>query len=133
MDAVPVPQSFFDFYYQAIGLKYLLMFAIFAPVGIATTVMATIFGRGVALGATLLFAVGIPIFIGMLGTFDGLIASYQVIAASTVYPKPGEIAQGMSMSLATLWVGMFLALPSYFLAAIGMAVRALKGEKTPGK
>lgn len=52
-----------------------------------------------------------PMF-GLLGTVDGMVASFQVIARSSTSPKPSELAQGISMALVTTLVGLWLAIPA---------------------
>lgn len=52
-----------------------------------------------------------PMF-GLLGTVDGMVASFQVIARSSTTPKPSELAQGISMALVTTLVGLWLAIPA---------------------
>lgn len=56
--------------------------------------------------------------VGLLGTVDGMVASFQVIAASTTQPKPSELAQGISMALITTLVGLWLAIPAILLFGI---------------
>jgi len=50
--------------------------------------------------------------VGLLGTVDGMVASFQVIAMSDTQPKPSELAQGISMALITTLVGLVLAIPA---------------------
>jgi biopolymer transport protein ExbB len=50
--------------------------------------------------------------VGLLGTVDGMVASFQVIAMSSATPKPSELAQGVSMALITTLVGLWLAIPA---------------------
>lgn len=50
--------------------------------------------------------------VGLLGTVDGMVASFQVIARSSAQPKPSELAQGISMALITTLVGLVLAIPA---------------------
>ncbi|HWA99758.1 MAG TPA: MotA/TolQ/ExbB proton channel family protein, partial [Pirellulales bacterium] len=50
--------------------------------------------------------------VGLLGTVDGMVASFQVIASSTTQPKPSELAQGISMALITTLVGLWIAIPA---------------------
>ena len=52
-----------------------------------------------------------PMF-GLLGTVDGMVASFQVIARSSTTPKPSELAQGISMALVTTLIGLWLAIPA---------------------
>jgi biopolymer transport protein ExbB len=50
--------------------------------------------------------------VGLLGTVDGMVQSFQVIALSNATPKPSELAQGVSMALITTLVGLWLAIPA---------------------
>ncbi len=50
--------------------------------------------------------------VGLLGTVDGMVASFTVIANSSVTPKPSELAQGISTALVTTLVGLWLAIPA---------------------
>ncbi|MFM7845969.1 MAG: MotA/TolQ/ExbB proton channel family protein [Planctomycetota bacterium] len=50
--------------------------------------------------------------VGLLGTVDGMVASFSVIAASTSTPKPAELAQGICMALVTTLVGLVIAIPA---------------------
>ena len=50
--------------------------------------------------------------VGLLGTVDGMVASFQVIAMSDTQPKPSQLAQGISMALITTLVGLVIAIPA---------------------
>jgi len=52
-----------------------------------------------------------PMF-GLLGTVDGMVQAFEVIARSTVSPKPSELAAGISTALVTTLVGLWLAIPA---------------------
>jgi biopolymer transport protein ExbB len=52
-----------------------------------------------------------PMF-GLLGTVDGMVQAFNVIARSTVSPKPAELAGGISTALVTTLVGLWLAIPA---------------------
>lgn len=52
-----------------------------------------------------------PMF-GLLGTVDGMVQAFAVIANSTVTPKPYELAQGIMTALVTTLVGLWLAIPA---------------------
>lgn len=52
-----------------------------------------------------------PMF-GLLGTVDGMVASFTVIAEAVTAPKPSELAQGISMALVTTLVGLWIAIPA---------------------
>jgi biopolymer transport protein ExbB len=50
--------------------------------------------------------------VGLLGTVDGMVQSFMVIAASDTQPKPSRLAEGISMALITTLVGLVLAIPA---------------------
>ncbi len=50
--------------------------------------------------------------VGLLGTVQGMIASFQVIATRTGTPPPSELAKGISTALFTTLVGLFIAIPA---------------------
>lgn len=50
--------------------------------------------------------------VGLLGTVDGMVASFSVIARSATTPKPSQLAQGISMALVTTLVGLIIAIPA---------------------
>lgn len=52
-----------------------------------------------------------PLF-GLLGTVDGMVQSFDVIANSVTSPKPNELAGGISKALVTTLVGLWLAIPA---------------------
>jgi biopolymer transport protein ExbB len=50
--------------------------------------------------------------VGLLGTVDGMVASFSVIASSATTPKPSELATGISMALVTTLAGLVIAIPA---------------------
>jgi biopolymer transport protein ExbB len=50
--------------------------------------------------------------VGLLGTVDGMIDSFSVIAISGSTPKAQELAQGISTALVTTLVGLWIAIPA---------------------
>ncbi len=50
--------------------------------------------------------------IGLLGTVQGMISSFDVIANAAGTPKPSELASGISTALFTTLVGLFIAIPA---------------------
>ncbi len=50
--------------------------------------------------------------VGLLGTVQGMIASFSVIAHSPTAPQPAELALGISTALFTTLVGLFIAIPA---------------------
>ncbi|MCE9526588.1 MAG: MotA/TolQ/ExbB proton channel family protein [Planctomycetales bacterium] len=56
--------------------------------------------------------------VGLLGTVDGMVASFMVIAAATTTPKPSVLAEGVSTALITTLVGLVLAIPAVISLAL---------------
>ncbi|MBN2218223.1 MAG: MotA/TolQ/ExbB proton channel family protein [Pirellulales bacterium] len=50
--------------------------------------------------------------IGLLGTVQGMIASFQVIATSATAPKAAQLAEGIATALFTTLVGLMIAIPA---------------------
>jgi biopolymer transport protein ExbB len=50
--------------------------------------------------------------VGLLGTVNGMVASFRVIADSQTQPKPSLLAEGISTALITTLVGLSLAIPA---------------------
>ena len=50
--------------------------------------------------------------LGLLGTVQGMVISFQVIANSTASPKPAELADGIAMALFTTLEGLVVAIPA---------------------
>lgn len=53
--------------------------------------------------------------VGLLGTVQGMISSFSVIASRTTTPPPSELAKGISTALFTTLVGLFIAIPAIAL------------------
>lgn len=56
--------------------------------------------------------------LGLLGTVQGMVASFQVIATSTTAPKPYELADGIATALFTTLEGLIVAIPAIIAYAI---------------
>lgn len=50
--------------------------------------------------------------VGLLGTVQGMIASFETIATSPTTPKPSDLAQGISTALFTTLIGLAIAIPA---------------------
>jgi biopolymer transport protein ExbB len=50
--------------------------------------------------------------VGLLGTVDGMVQSFRVIATSPTQPKPSQLADGISMALVTTLIGLLIAIPA---------------------
>ena len=54
----------------------------------------------------------IATMMGLMGTVQGMISSFDKIALSVVAPKPSELADGISTALVTTLIGLLLAIPA---------------------
>ena len=50
--------------------------------------------------------------IGLFGTVQGMISSFQVIASMETQPRPSELAAGISTALFTTLIGLLIAIPA---------------------
>lgn len=50
--------------------------------------------------------------VGLFGTVDGMIRSFQIIAAGGETPEPSQLAKGISTALFTTLLGLFIAIPA---------------------
>ena len=86
-----------------------------------------------------------PMF-GLLGTVDGMVGAFMVIAKSATAPKPSELAIGISQALITTLIGLWLAIPAIACFALfknwlqklnsdvdGEAMRLMSRFQTMGK
>lgn len=56
--------------------------------------------------------------LGLLGTVQGMVQAFGVIARSTVSPKPSELAQGITLALVTTLEGLIVAIPAIIAYAL---------------
>ena len=125
---VDMPENILMWFISALGWRYMLLLPASALLSFVLTAILVVAGKGRTTGAALAFIVAIPFLIGLFGMFDGMLASFMVIARSSVAPKPSLYAEGMSMCISTPLVGMLLMVPSYLLATVGLSVRALQSD-----
>ncbi len=123
-DSVPVPSSKLQWFVSALGPSYLMLLALAGFLAFILTVVLVIKGKGPLVGASLWFAVTMPLWVGVLGFFDGMIDSFIIIAQSTTSPKPAEVASGFSTALVTPLVGLWLMAPSFLVATLGSLIRS---------
>jgi hypothetical protein len=88
------------------------------------TLFIVIRGQGPWACAALVLFVPIPLLLGLFGTVQGLIASLQVIAATSVSVKTSEIADGVASSLFNPMLGLVMMAPSYLVATLGSIFRS---------
>lgn len=55
---------------------------------------------------------GLSPMVGLLGTVDGMVTAFSLIASSNTAPAPAELAKGICTALITTLVGLWLAIPA---------------------
>ena len=128
-DAVPKRESFLVWFLGSLGWRYTLMLPAVTLLSFVLLCLVMIYGRGWAAGAAAVLLVPMPFFVGLMGTIDGLIQSYMVIASMDVTPRPDAIAAGISSGLVSSLAGICLMAPNYCLAVIGLFVRSLRDDR----
>lgn len=117
-------ESFLMWMIRSVGMIGMLQL----PVGLfcfVLTLLIVIRGNGPFAAAALTLIVPIPFLLGIFGMLHAMILSFQIIATSTVAPKPYQLADGVSTALFTPIVGLVLMTPSYLVAIGGSFVRSL--------
>ncbi len=118
-------ESFLVFLFRSLGMRYAFLIPLVALAAFVIVLIVVIRGKGPFAVSAMVFAIAMPLLVGLNGALDGMLASYQVIAMSTQSPKPNEIAQGVSMSLVAPLVAMFFTTPAFFTALVGSLLRSL--------
>ena len=122
---MPQRQSYLGWMFRSLGWFYTLVLPGSALLVFIGAVLVVAICRRPSVIAAYLVFLPLPIMIGAFGTVQGLIASYSVIANSTMAPMQSELAQGYSTGLFTLLVGILLTFPSYFVISIGLFLRTI--------
>lgn len=128
IEDLPRQQSYLEFFFHSLGWRYSLLLPMAALAAFVLVLVLVIRGKGNSLPAALILIVPLPIFVAIMGVVDGMLASFAVISMSDTAPKPSVWAEGISMSLVTVLVGMMLAVPGYLLAVVGTSIRSLRGD-----
>lgn len=118
-------ESYLLWLFHALGFRYSVLLSAAGLLSFVLTLIVVRRGKGPMVGAALLFIVPLPFLIGLYSVLEAVDAVCTVLAASTTTPTSSELAQGIGMSLAALWVGMLLAAPSYLVAVLGLFQRSL--------
>ena len=50
--------------------------------------------------------------LGLLGTVQGMVQAFEVIARTATQPKPSELAEGIMLALVTTLEGLIIAIPA---------------------
>lgn len=124
-------QSLAEFYYSALGIRYALLLLLSALLSFAIALAVVIKGKGPTVGPALVLSTLMPLGVAFLSFVDGLLSSYMVISKSTTTPSPEILAVAWTYSLASLHVGLLLAIPTFLVAVFGASIRALFAADRP--
>jgi hypothetical protein len=127
-----VQQSVLMWYYSSLGLKYALALPAAGLFSFVAALLILIRGRGPFLGSGLVLAVSAPVFVGLVGTVDGVMAVYQIIGMSSSTPRASDLGHGVSMALVAMQVGLVCAFPSLALATVGSLIRSMTATEPSG-
>lgn len=126
----PVAQtSYLLWLYRALGVRFAFLLPAAALLSFVLVLLVLLKGKDRTIGPCLVLIVPLPFLVGIYALFDGLVASFQVISASQLAPKPTEIYEGLAMSFVAPYLGMFLTLPGYCAAVIGLLIRTLGPDR----
>jgi hypothetical protein len=128
----PRQLSMLSWIFMALGWRYTLALPLAGLAAFILALMIVIRG-GTYSGSALLFVVPIPLLVGMFGLFDGMFASFSVLAFAESSPKPWEVAAGFSTALVAPFVGMIFMTPAYLVATGGLFMRTLAGDRETKK
>jgi hypothetical protein len=131
--AEPVQQmSYLSWVYNALGPMYGLLLPLLGLVAFIGACLVVARNRRPADIAAGVYFAAAPFILGVFGVVHGMIATFQVIAASGTTPKPSDLALGISTSLFAAMFGLLCSFPSYAVLAIGYLVRSLTGGGDAG-
>ena len=125
----PVQRSFLSWMFNSLGPFYALVLPLSGLAVFVGACLVVCLSRRPALIAAYLVFLPLPLMLGVLGSIDGFISSFAVIATSPTAPKPSEVAEGISTGLFTSLVGLMVTFPAYIVAAIGLFLRTLSSRK----
>lgn len=129
-DPAQAPQSLLVWILAALGWRYTLLLPLAGLVAFVLVLLLVLRGRGWAAGAATVLVVPLPFLVGILGTIDGAIGVYMMLASLDVTPKPSVEAEAISTSLVAAFVGMLLMVPSYGVAVVGLLVRSFGDDRS---
>jgi len=127
MDTEPVQRSILNWAVAALG-PYAILLPLAGLVCFVLVLILVVRGKGPMAAASLILIVPIPLLIGVFAALQGMMASYSLMAAAAVAPKPSEVAEGISTALIAPSVGMIVMGPALATAVIGSFFRAMSPE-----
>src|SRR3954470_2466134 len=72
-------QSFLVWFVSSLGWRYAILLPVSALFSFVLTAVLVLAGKGKTTGAAVGFVVAIPLLVGLVGLFDGLMSSFTVI------------------------------------------------------
>jgi hypothetical protein len=113
--------SFLFWLYSQLGMRYTLGLPLFAIVSFAVILAFTLRNRSRNMAWLFLFVVApAALYLGLLGTVDGYVATYSVLYNSPYPPHPDELRAVHIASWMTTVVGAVLCLPAMAVGVWGV-------------
>jgi hypothetical protein len=78
--------------------------------------------------ATYLVFLPLPVLIGLFACIDGRLNAYRVLDTASGEPRLRQLALAEATSLVSVYTGMLVTIPSYFVIAFGLLVRAISAK-----
>ncbi|HCS51957.1 hypothetical protein [Rubinisphaera sp.] len=119
-----VQQSYVGWMLSSLGI-FSLLIPLATLISLAMILTLLMRSRGSMSAAAIISLVPVPFLLGMIACFNGAIEAFQVIALSTVSPKPADLADGISTSLMGMMAGLLFTVPTLLLAILGCFFRAM--------
>ena len=118
-------ESVLEYCQRSMGAMYGFPLPAAAFFSFVLVLLVVIRGRGPTVGPALVLLVPMPVYLGLLGTLDGLLAAGRIMEQSGVEPELWALGGAGASSLVTLVVGTMLTIPAFLTGAIGAFVRAM--------
>jgi hypothetical protein len=128
--APPVHQSGLQWMLSVLGFDIALLL-VAAAIAFAVVLVMLHRGKGPAMVGAILLVIPLPLYFALWRALGGVVVSGSAIAVAETAPKPHEVFGGIAEMALFMRMGLMLTIPSFLLATIGLAVRALQVESAP--
>lgn len=122
------PHNLLEVFYQSLGSFYSLAIPLAALVSLLAVVVLLRYGKGHLTGTAIIFFCALPALVGFYAKVQGLFNASETIAFSGASVKLEELVMDFSTAIISTIVGILLATPTYFIAAIGCFIRSLSAK-----
>lgn len=128
MQAEAAQQSILSWVFNSLGFPYVMLIPLAGILSFLLALFIVLRGRGPLAAAALILVVHVPLFVGFFAAFQGMIASFTIIAMSGTTPKPSELAQGYATAMVAPMMSILMMTPGYLVAVVGAFFRCIAGK-----